>query len=51
MSEDFVGRTSRISRRVSPRAVAQKTLQRYDVWVKGLLDREELQTLDLAWLD
>ena len=51
MSEDFVGRTSRISRRVSPRAVAQKTLQRYDVWVKGLLDREELPTLDLAWLD
>ena len=37
--------------RVSPHAVAHKTLQRYDVWVKGLLDRDELQTLDLSWLD
>ena len=51
MSEDFVGRTARISRRVSPRLVALKTLQRYDVWVKSLLDREELLNLDLAWLD
>ena len=51
MSEDFVGRTARLSRRVSPRVVARKTIQRYDVWVKSLLDREELRDLDLSWLD
>ena len=51
MSEDFVGHASRLSRRVSPRVVALKTLQRYDVWVKCLLDREELMSLDLSGFD
>ena len=51
MSEDFVGYTARLSRRVSPRMVAEKTLQRYDAWVKCLLDREELQSLDLSALE
>ena len=51
MSEDFVGHASRLSRRVNPRAVAKKTLQRYNCWVKVLLDREEGALLDLSWLD
>ena len=51
MSEDFVGFAARISRRVSAKAVAIKTLQRYDAWVQSLLNREELSLLDLSWLD
>ena len=51
MSEDFVGHASRLGRRVNPRAVAKKTLQRYSCWVKVLLDREEGALLDLSWLD
>ena len=50
MSEDFVGQTARLSRRVNPRAVAVKTLQRYDAWVQTLLDKEEIFSLDLSWL-
>ena len=50
MSEDFVSFTARISRRVNPRTVAQKTLQRYDAWVQSLLDKEAFAILDLSWL-
>ncbi|CAE7318528.1 unnamed protein product [Symbiodinium sp. CCMP2592] len=51
MSEDFVGRTARISRRVSPRSVALKTLQRYLLFMKTALDKESFEMLDLSWLD
>ncbi|CAE7362808.1 hypothetical protein AK812_SmicGene15369 [Symbiodinium microadriaticum] len=51
MSEDFVGRTARISRRVSPRAVALKTLQRYNLHMKTALDKETYDMLDFSWLD
>ena len=51
MSEDFVGRTARISRRVSPRSVALKTLQRYLLFMKTALDKETFEMLDLSWLD
>ena len=48
MSEDFVGNTARLSRRVSPMAVAQKTLQRYCVFARQQLDAAE--SLSLARL-
>ena len=51
MSEDFVGQVARISRRVDARAVAIKTLQRYDVWVRTAMDADQLSMLDLSWLD
>ena len=35
--EDFVGRTSRLSRRVDPKAISAKTLQRYMVCARGCL--------------
>ncbi|CAE7299174.1 unnamed protein product [Symbiodinium sp. CCMP2456] len=53
MSEDFVGRTARLSRRVNTRAVAVKSLQRYALFMKTALDSETFSMLldDLAWLD
>ena len=51
MSEDFVGHTARISRRVDPRAIARKVLQRYLCWIQTALDKDTLLNLDLSWLD
>ena len=50
MSEDFVGRAARVSRRVSTRAVAIKTLQRYIFLMKAALDRDVFEMLDLSML-
>ncbi|CAE7216894.1 unnamed protein product [Symbiodinium sp. CCMP2456] len=50
MSEDFVGRAARVSRRVSTRAVAIKTLQRYIFLMKAALDRDSFEMLDLSML-
>lgn len=50
MSEDFVGHTARISRRVDPRAVANKVLQRYLLWMQTALNKDALQMLDLSSL-
>ena len=50
MSEDFVGKTARVSRRVSPRAVALKTLQRYIFFLKTSLDKDAFQMMDLSML-
>ena len=50
MSEDFVGRAARVSRRVSPRAVALKTLQRYIFFMKSSLDTDAVQMLDFSML-
>ena len=47
MSEDFVGKTAKISRRVNPRSVALKTLQRYVLWMRSCLDKDHLLQLDL----
>ena len=52
MSEDFVGRTARLSRRVNARTVAVKTLQRYALFMKTALEQEAVSMLlDLSWLD
>ena len=51
MSEDFVGRTARLSRRVSARAVAIKTLQRYLLFMQTALSKESFAMLDLSMLD
>ncbi|CAE7661156.1 unnamed protein product [Symbiodinium sp. CCMP2592] len=51
MSEDFVGHTARISRRVDPRAIALKVLQRYLCWAQHVLDKDALLMLELSWLD
>ena len=51
MSEDFVGKTSRISRRVSTRAVATKTLQRYMLFLTTSLSKDSFEMLDLSMLD
>ena len=51
LSEDFVGYTARISRRVDPRAIALKLHQRYLFWIQTALDKDALQLLDLSWLD
>ncbi|CAE7446166.1 unnamed protein product [Symbiodinium sp. CCMP2592] len=51
MSEDFVGHTARISRRVDPRSIAIKVLQRYLCWIQTVLDKDTLLNLDLSWLD
>ena len=51
LSEDFIGQVARISRRVSPKAVAVKTLQRYDTWVRTALVKDDMSILDLSWLD
>ncbi|CAE7822447.1 unnamed protein product, partial [Symbiodinium sp. CCMP2456] len=48
MSEDFVGRAARLSRRVSTRAVAVKTLQRYLLHMKSALDKEAFSMMDLS---
>ena len=48
MSEDFVGRTARLSRRVSSRAVAVKTLQRYLLFMKTALDKDVFSMMDLS---
>ncbi|CAE7180797.1 unnamed protein product [Symbiodinium microadriaticum] len=50
MSEDFVGRAARVSRRVSTRAVAIKTLQRHIFLMKAALDRDSFEMLDLSML-
>ena len=42
MSEDFVGKTARISRRVDCKAIALKTLQRYIMWMQTALDKDLL---------
>ncbi|CAE7662955.1 unnamed protein product [Symbiodinium sp. CCMP2592] len=51
MSEDFVGRTARLSRRVSTRAVAIKTLQRYLLFMQTALSKDSFAMLDLSMLD
>ena len=51
MSEDFVGRTARLSRKISTRAVATKTLQRYLLFMKTCLDKDTFTTMDFSWLD
>lgn len=51
MSEDFVGHAARISRRVDPRAIAVKVLQRYLCWIQSALDKDTLLLLDLSWLE
>ena len=48
MSEDFVGRTARLTRRVDPRAIAQKTLQRYLCWMETALDKDLVPNLDFG---
>ncbi|CAE7313361.1 unnamed protein product [Symbiodinium sp. CCMP2592] len=48
MSEDFVGRAARVSRRVSPRAVAVKTLQRYIFLMKAALEKDAYAMLDMS---
>ncbi|CAE7565453.1 unnamed protein product [Symbiodinium sp. CCMP2592] len=50
MSEDFVGRTARLSRRVSARAVAIKTMQRYLLHMKTALDKEAFSMMDVSML-
>lgn len=49
-SEDFVGRTARVSRRVNTRAVAVKTLQRYIFFMHTALKHETFQMLDFSML-
>ena len=51
MSEDFVGHAARLSRRVDPRAIGLKLLQRYLCWIQTAFDKDALQMLDLSWLD
>ena len=50
MSEDFVGRTARISRRVSTKAVAVKTLQRYIFMMATALKKETSTMMDVSML-
>ena len=50
MSEDFVGRTARISRRVSTRAVAVKTMQRYVFMMQTALRKETCEMIDVSML-
>ena len=50
VSEDFVGRTARLSRRVSTRAVAVKTIQRYLLHMKTALDKDAFAIMDLSVL-
>ncbi|CAE7383534.1 unnamed protein product [Symbiodinium sp. CCMP2456] len=50
MSEDFVGRAARLSRRVSPRAIAIKTLQRYALFMQTSLSKETVEMMDVSML-
>ncbi|OLQ05856.1 hypothetical protein AK812_SmicGene10912 [Symbiodinium microadriaticum] len=50
MSEDFVGRAARLSRRISPRAIAIKTLQRYLLFLQTSLSKDTFAMLDLSML-